>query len=495
MLVVEAGTVPQRVSSTSDHRFTMLPFTSASGEAVCYVLIFQSDTGEVPSLWQHGHDKTVPLVRDNDGTIILEANLGDGKAYPGGPSCEYNGKVIPCLTYASKSGGITGDILVAVLTEFDARDMFPRRNGLMPALVVDGHQSRLDPAFVEYINNPAHRWKVCLGVPYATSLWQVGDASEQNGRAKTMWYREKARFTSWKLEHHLPCKIDACDIVPLVNKLFHECYGNVALNKKATADRGWFPANRALVEHPSLSHDEEPAVEDLALNVADGLGAAALDRIIAHRARSEGGKKAAEKRMATKEGVSKNILETRKLTAGVITGNGVHSLDDPWFLVPYHERRRRKREKEDKLERTKRAKSTKDRDGVRAMRTRRGHERTHLFAKCTSQECGAYLQYKKNQGKGGKPDGAMPKDLADRRARCVEYMSRPSPSGSPCQSDNEDNEDSEDTAMQSANALLALAAHRLDAGDDLGMLDGDGHPGESDGEDDVCGGRWQLGEC
>jgi len=66
------------------------------------------------------------------------------------------------------------------LKEFDTLDLFPRVNGKMPLIVIGGHQSRLDPVFIADINNPAHLWKMCLGVPYATSLWQVGDASEQN---------------------------------------------------------------------------------------------------------------------------------------------------------------------------------------------------------------------------------------------------------------------------------------------------------------------------
>ena len=32
-LIVEKGTVPQVMSSDTDHKFTLLPFTSASGEA------------------------------------------------------------------------------------------------------------------------------------------------------------------------------------------------------------------------------------------------------------------------------------------------------------------------------------------------------------------------------------------------------------------------------------------------------------------------------
>jgi hypothetical protein len=45
----------------------------------------------------------------------------------------------------------------------------------------------------------------------------------------------------------------------------------------------------------------------------------------------------------------------------------------------------------------------------------------------------AYLQYKKQP-----KDKAMPKDLVGRRERCVEWITRPSPTASPNQSDDED---------------------------------------------------------
>ena len=93
----------------------------------------------------------------------------------------YNGKQVDCLTFLSKSGSITGKILVEILEYFDKFDLFLRTpNGPIPMLVVDGHQSRHDPGFIKYINDPNHEWKVHFGVPYATVLWQVGDASEQN---------------------------------------------------------------------------------------------------------------------------------------------------------------------------------------------------------------------------------------------------------------------------------------------------------------------------
>ena len=136
---METGTVPQRISPTANHQFTMLPFTSGSGEAVCCVMIVQSETGEVPSLWRQGQDKLVDLIRDADGNVTLEANMSEGKAYQGGPACKYSGKLVPCLTYASKSGGITGEILVQILKEFDTLDLFSHVNGNIPVIVINGH--------------------------------------------------------------------------------------------------------------------------------------------------------------------------------------------------------------------------------------------------------------------------------------------------------------------------------------------------------------------
>jgi hypothetical protein len=37
--------------------------------------------------------------------------------------------------------------------------------------------------FVEYIHGD-YGWTVCIGVPYGTILWQVGDSKHQNGQYK-----------------------------------------------------------------------------------------------------------------------------------------------------------------------------------------------------------------------------------------------------------------------------------------------------------------------
>jgi hypothetical protein len=172
---------------------------SASGEAVCCVVIFQNAVGKVPQEWRTGLDASVNPIQGSNGEIDIAQNLGRGKFYPGGPTCFYNGKVVDCLVYANKSGGISGEILVQILTYFDDIDLFPQVAGSpIPVLIVDGHQSRLDPGFIRYIKNGNHQWKVCFGVPYTTTIWQVGDASELNGRFKTEWYREKANLLPWK---------------------------------------------------------------------------------------------------------------------------------------------------------------------------------------------------------------------------------------------------------------------------------------------------------
>ena len=76
--MVEAGSVPQMLASDSDHKFTVLPFTPASGAAVCCVVIFQSNShsGKVSIQWRMGIDRTIHPIQNNDGEIDVEKNIG-----------------------------------------------------------------------------------------------------------------------------------------------------------------------------------------------------------------------------------------------------------------------------------------------------------------------------------------------------------------------------------------------------------------------------------
>jgi hypothetical protein len=206
----------------------------------------------------------------------------------------YNGKLVYCLTYASESGGITGNILVEILKYFDETHVFPwLPRGSIPVLMVDGHQSCLDPKFVEYINNEGHRWMVCLRVTYATALWQVGDASEKNGMVKQEWYCEKAKLMVWKNEHSLPCAICPEDVMPILNEISYKAYNNIANNKKALAVLEWYPPSMKLLDHPSLSSKTHTATQVPVfstninvmpplpvLNTDAGYAATVLDRLL-----------------------------------------------------------------------------------------------------------------------------------------------------------------------------------------------------------------------
>jgi hypothetical protein len=457
--ICEKGDVPQQASCTSDHKFTMLPFTAISGEAVCCVVIFESESEGVPWLWETGVDYQVDPVMvadaEEEGEEKIDmsgVNVGDGKYFPGGPKCKFNGKVVDCVTYVSKSGGITAEILVEILKYFDSIDLFPRDTGITPLLLVDGHQSRLSPIFIDYINDDGHPWKVCLGVPYATSLWQQGDSSEHNGAFKVEWSREKADLLKWKTAHPLMGRsINAEDIMPLLSKTFHKTFGNVRNSKKAAADRGWNPLNRKLEEHPSLqsrvstsaastvtvSPPNNGASSTPNLNVEDGFGGTCLDRIIQARERTEGCKRAAEKRKSDNESKSDRLKKARKLTAGVIVKEGIHCLNDPEFVQPFLERIAAKAELVKKKANNERVKLLQLKKAVIAIRQKYGDDGAHLFRTCTKDECGSYLQYKKKS-----KDPGMPKEVAQRRIRCVEWMNRPSPPCSPHASDDELEEDS-----------------------------------------------------
>jgi len=148
-----------------------------SNTSVMCAVIFQGT--EFNPAWQLGLD---PMALWEGHEVDVEGNAGgDGKRYPKGPECEVNGKKIPCFCCCSESGGITGELLTKMLKYIDDLEVFDRSNGVNPFLLLDGHGSRFEIDFLEYINSPEHKWTVCVGVPYGTGIWQVGDSSEQNG--------------------------------------------------------------------------------------------------------------------------------------------------------------------------------------------------------------------------------------------------------------------------------------------------------------------------
>ena len=127
----------------------------------------------------------------NDKDLNPAKNFGYGKFFPSGPVCEFNGKKVQMLAQWSEGGGITAEILTNALRYMDKHNLFPREDGRIPFLLLDAHHSRYDLEFLQYINDDAHKWCVCIGVPYGTHLWQVADSEEQNGSFTNVLADEK----------------------------------------------------------------------------------------------------------------------------------------------------------------------------------------------------------------------------------------------------------------------------------------------------------------
>ena len=173
------GTIPQRKISTKNKHYTTLGLTLLNGHPLMCVVIM---AGEKPKAEvETGIDVFAEAVGNVDDDDYFERNTGKGKKYPCGPTCEVRGVTVPCLVRWSPKGGMTSEILRDICATLDHLEVFDRSTGAMPFFLLDGHGSRVELPFLEYINDPLHLWCVCLGVPYGTDLWQVGDSAEQNG--------------------------------------------------------------------------------------------------------------------------------------------------------------------------------------------------------------------------------------------------------------------------------------------------------------------------
>jgi hypothetical protein len=62
-------------------------------------------------------------------------------------------------------------------------------------LIVDRHSSIIMGPFLDYVNDPTHRWSGVIGIPYGTHLWQVGDYAEMMMKLKQWLRQQKAAFS------------------------------------------------------------------------------------------------------------------------------------------------------------------------------------------------------------------------------------------------------------------------------------------------------------
>ena len=85
---------------------------------------------------------------------------------------------------------------------------------------------------------------MCIGVPYGTHKWQVGDSSQQNGMFKMMVTKFKRQLITWKsMNQSGRPDVLPEDIISIVNYAWDHSFANVEGNKQAILSRGWYPYN------------------------------------------------------------------------------------------------------------------------------------------------------------------------------------------------------------------------------------------------------------
>lgn len=256
------GSNPNKAASCDDTQWTTQAYTTLAGKVVLYVMIIKK--GSMLDFNEYnGFDPQAEWVGTGEDQCQqgllptqeqMDMNMGHRRRFPGPIDCVLNGIRIPSLMFASLGGGVTEEILVAALKHLDDLKVFPREEGLPhPALLVDGHGSRLQPKFLQYINNlkpdwdedtnANHKWNVALGLPNSTHHWQVADSSELNQTFKAACRVAKDKLRSHQeLVNKVP-SIKRHHVVSICNYGFVKSFGKEEYVKKAVAMRGWNPLN------------------------------------------------------------------------------------------------------------------------------------------------------------------------------------------------------------------------------------------------------------
>jgi hypothetical protein len=236
--------------------FTVLPFFSGTGDAVMCAVILKSDksVADLPIKWRRGIDIARYRTKKESNVELFEDSLSENGLMQGGQRCRYNGIDIPCFVCSSAKSSITTELLVEMLKFIDDNGVFPRScPNNTPFLLLNGHQSRTKLEFLEYINDNGHRWKCCIGVPYATHIWEPADSSELRSSYKIAVTKAKALYQRSKQDNKKSFK--PTNVIPLLNLAWADSFGRKELARKAILERGWLVLNYVLLDDDWLPND------------------------------------------------------------------------------------------------------------------------------------------------------------------------------------------------------------------------------------------------
>jgi hypothetical protein len=175
------------------NHFTVMGFAEADGRAfMCAIIISASKLKVIDVAGFNPLSKDTDDVSSNDMKVLedeiekmkYEHRNGVDRMFPFVPTCSFNGTEVPTFVTCSKNGSINSQLLTNMLCKMDDLELFTRSDGVNPFLLCDGNDNRFEDPFLEYTLEGKRPWTCCIGVPYGTCMWQVGDITEQNGTSK-----------------------------------------------------------------------------------------------------------------------------------------------------------------------------------------------------------------------------------------------------------------------------------------------------------------------
>jgi hypothetical protein len=264
--MVAADMRAQVRNSFKHNHFTVLGFTAATGGPVMCAIIIAASKLKVTDIT--GCNPLSVDARDvsSDDMKQLEAEIqsmndehsnGVDQMFPFGPTCTFLGVEVPTFVTCSKNGSITIQLLTNILQTTDKLCLFDRSYGTNICLLCDGHGSRFKEPFIKYTLESSTPCGCCIGVPYGTSLWQVGDSEKQNGTFKVECNKSKSDTVTAKIRAGLPDTLERSDIVRIVHVAWMKLFVRVETNKRAIAAHGWGPLNYIMLDHPELQETKD----------------------------------------------------------------------------------------------------------------------------------------------------------------------------------------------------------------------------------------------
>ena len=164
--------------------------------------------------------------------------------------------------YVSPQGKIRSEILTEALKYLDQLNVFERsQDGPTPFGLLDGHGSRLQLPFLEYINSmkpdEQSKWIFTLGNNNATDVWQLRYSCHNNGCWKMAMTVEKDALFHFKHRHSFESTDSyQCDILPLINRAWKKYFSRRDKNLEAIIDRRCFCLDRRLIKDPVILKTE-----------------------------------------------------------------------------------------------------------------------------------------------------------------------------------------------------------------------------------------------